>query len=274
MLNLECWKTALDCLAPFPATITRVLRVLEKPNVDISAVEQVIRPDAMLVSRVLRVANSPFYGLSRQVGSIKDACMILGLPNLRNLVIALGVADQFPAARSAVLDRAALWRHGAQVAALSHLLAQRTRQHRDDAYVAGLLHDIGMMVLDAHFPDQLRQVLEHCKQTGGTRVQAELDILGITHAAVGALAAEQWRLPTATQSAIKQHHAPDSALADLVHAANVLCRGLEAEDDTDALWDRIAPDCAQRVFGSSETFASGLDELRACYADAGRLDGR
>ena len=236
----------LERLPPFPEAATRALEELGRDNIDFTRLEQVIGRDPVLTARILRIANSPFYGFPRKIAAIKDACILTGAPTLRNLIVASVAMRQFPVNNSAPLDRAALWRHSAQCAAFAAELAPAARQARDVAFTAGLLHDIGKLAIDALFPEECARV-----RACGDSLSAETEVLGATHADIGARVAELWGLPHAIRDAIAAHHTPwpgkTSSLADVVYAANVLTHAMgDAVDGTQA-WLRVDAEVLARL---------------------------
>lgn len=236
----------LERLPPFPAAATRALEELGRDNIDFAQVERAVGADQVLTARILRIANSPFYGLPRKIAAIKDACMLTSTPTLHNLIIASVAMRQFPTDQITPTERAALWRHSAQCAAFAAELATAMRQSRDVAFTAGLLHDIGKLALAALFPEECALI----RARGGT-LDAELDVLGATHADIGARVAEHWRLPLAICDAIATHHNPAPAdrvtLVDVVHAANALTHAMNHGDDAAAAWSRVHADVCARL---------------------------
>ena len=245
----------LERLPPFPEAATRALDELGQDNIDFSRLERCIGSDQVLTARVLRIANSPFYGLPRKIVAIKDACILTGAPTLRNMIIASVAMRQFPANQAGQLDRAALWKHSAQCAAFAAEFASIARQPRDVAFTAGLLHDIGKLALDALFPNEYARIFAQ-----GAGLDAEIEVLGTTHADIGARVAETWRLPQVICDAIADHHAP--ALSnhvtptDVIYIANVLGHAMSEGADGAAAWSRVRDDvCARLAMGDDERIA-------------------
>lgn len=236
----------LERLPPFPEAATRALEELGRDNVDFTRLEHVIGRDPVLTARILRIANSPFYGLPRKIAAVKDACILTGAPTLRNLIVASVAMRQFPVNKSALLDRAALWRHSAQCAAFAAELASAARQARDVAFTAGLLHDIGKLAIDALFPEECAQV-----RARGEGLSAETEVLGATHADIGARVAELWGLPHVIRDAIAAHHAAgpekNASLADVVCAANVLTHAMDDGNDATQAWSGVPGEVLARL---------------------------
>ena len=260
----------LERLPPFPQAAARALQELGRDNTDFTRLEQAIGSDPVLTARILRIANSPFYGLPRKIAAIKDACILTGAPTLRNLIVAAVAMRQFPVNKSALLDRAALWRHSAQCAAFAAELAPVARQARDTAFTAGLLHDIGKLAIDALFPEECTRIRER-----GETLSAEIDVLGATHADIGARVAELWRLPPAICDAIAAHHAPlpgnSGSLADVIYTANVLTHAMADGVNGTEAWSRLPDavlarftlptDAREALYARAQTLAAAAAEL-------------
>lgn len=236
----------LERLPPFPEAATRALEELGRDNVDFARLEHAIGNDPVLTARILRIANSPFYGLARKIAAVKDACMLTGAPALRNLIIASVAMRQFATHQTTQADHAAVWRHSAQCAAFAAELASAVRQPRDVAFTAGLLHDIGKLALAALFAEECVQI-----RARGETLDAELAVLGTTHAEIGARVAELWRLPLAIRDAVAAHHHPEPAdratLADVVHTADVLAHAMDEGADGTQAWSRVRDDVLARL---------------------------
>lgn len=259
----------LERLPPFPETATRALEELGRDNIDFTRVEQTVGADLVLTARILRMANSPFYGLAHTITSVRDACMLTGAPTLRNLIVASVAIHQFPTHRITGFDHAAMWRHSAQCAAFASALAIVARQPRDVAFTAGLLHDVGKLVFTTLFPAEYAQVCAH-----GGALDAEREVFGVTHAEVGALLIETWRLPTQIRDAIAAHHdaRPQTVLTDIVRAANVLAHATADAENADAAWARVHAEVRARlplataaeraaVYAQGQTLAAEATEM-------------
>lgn len=260
----------LERLPPFPEAATRALQELGRDISDFKRLENVLGSDPVLTARILRIANSPFYGLPRKIVAIKDACILTGAPTLRNLIVAAAAMRQFPVNKSALLDRAALWRHSAQCAAFAAELAPVARQARDLAFTTGLLHDIGKLAIDALFPEECARIRER-----GETLSAEIDVLGATHADIGARVAELWRLPPAIRDAIAAHHAPlpgnGGSLANVIYAANVLTHAMDDGVNGTEAWSRLPDtvlacftlpaDAREALYVRAQTLAAAAAEL-------------
>lgn len=263
-LTLEHLDSGIQQLPALSLTVLEALATIDRGDSDFAALERIIAQDPALAARVLRVANSPFYGFSAHIGSVHDACVVLGIYTVRNIVLAAGVLDRFPPTAGGAFDRVAFWQHAVGVGAAARALARRLRQDAELAFTAGLLHDLGKLVLDAHFPDAFAAVLTERDRAHCLLRAAEEKTLGFDHTAVGARVAKHWRLPEPIVEAIARHHAPGQGPAapvvDLVHIADIVCRGLEIGDGGDALIPVLAGDSLRRL-------GLSLDALKDCLPE-------
>lgn len=212
------------------AVVTEILASFDKEDIDTADLVRKLGQDQGLTARVLRVANSPFYGISSKVGSVSEAVVVLGFHNVRSLVAAAGIINQFPASKGGGFDRLAFWQHGIGSAVCAQMLAKTLGKDQALAFTAGLLHDIGKLVLDAFFHDDYTAAVARCVAEDSALLEAEQTELGLEHGLVGYELAKRWKFPLAIQQAIRDHHQPErepAALTDLVHVANVLCHALD-----------------------------------------------
>jgi putative nucleotidyltransferase with HDIG domain len=225
-------------LPSLSAVVVELLSTIEQEDVDVHVLGAKIALDQSLTAKTLRLANSSFYGLQSKVTSIAQAISVLGFHSIRTLVTACSVTGSFPETSRGSFNFKAFWRHSVATGVCAQLLARRLKINPDSAFTAGLLHDIGALVLATRFPAQYEEMLAYRRQHDCSIVDAEQAVFGIDHALVGSTLAGYWKFPLAMQSAVANHHAPDetgTASLDLVvHAANTLAHALdlsEVEDD-------------------------------------------
>ena len=265
---LENIDARLRQIPPLPQVVQDAMEILDRPDVDLRLLEQTLCQDPALVTQILRVANSPFYGLTRQISSIHDACLLLGIYTVRNVVLTAGVMTQFPTTGGNYIDRQKLWEHAVGTAIAAKVIAGRCGFDPELAFTGGLLHDIGKLVLDSYFPDETLAIVQYRDQQDCLLRDAEMQVLGLDHGEVGARIADRWKLPVSLQQAIKHHHTPeqsDTLIADIVHIADILCRGLEIGDGGDTLIPFLAPKSIERVhldWGALPDMLHDIEELQ------------
>lgn len=233
--------TCVKQLPPLPAAVIAVLASFGRPDVDVDEIARKISVDQGMVTRVLRVANSAFYGFNGKVGTMHDAVVLLGLHNVRSLVVAAGLIHQFSPKDGQMFDRNAFWLHNIGTGVCARVLADKLGKDGELAFTAGLLHDVGRLVVEACCPEKFSAVAARCLADDISMIKAEQLVLGVDHAQIGFEAAERWNFPAAIRQAIRDHHQPGETsgfLADIVHVANVLCHAL---DIGNAGYDYVPP---------------------------------
>jgi putative nucleotidyltransferase with HDIG domain len=215
-------------LPTLPHVAWKVLEMTTDMYCGAHHLEEVISKDQALTSRLLRIANSAFFGLRREVRTVRHAAVVLGNARVRSLVVAAslgGIVNQTPYGRS-------LWEHALAVGLTTVELAQRFKLFdSDDALVAGILHDIGKTVFDTQHSDRFIEVMNSLSGLDTTSVEAERTLLGIDHAEAGYILAEAWNLPESMAESIRYHHDPERAektpvLVALVNLADGIARKL------------------------------------------------
>lgn len=256
-------------LPTLPAAITRLSALVADPSANADDFEAVIRPDPSLTANLLRLANSAYFGLSRQVGSVRQAVTLMGIKRVFDLAASASftrvIPDRIPGYGISSTD---FWEHCVAVAALSERLGADLRIRVPEmTFTAGLLHDVGKIVVGAYFDDRPTALADEVGREGVFLVDAERTLLGFDHAEIGAAVAEHWRLPATIVAAARWHHAPDEAPAgadrtmlDLIHAADGLAHALGLGADVGELSRRIDGAVIQRL-------GIGVDRLERVAGD-------
>ena len=191
-----------------PTIVMQALKVMQDPNSDARAVERVIVHDPAISAKILRVANSAFFGFSRRVGTIAEAVRVLGFTNVQGMLISVGAFDAFRTKRLSLVE---FWQHSIAVATAARFLSTRVNCSADEAFMAGLLHDIGKLIFAVQAEASYQQVLELKRGSAMTSLEAEHTLFEFTHPEVGQMVAERWDLPARHVAAIAHHHNPADA---------------------------------------------------------------
>ncbi len=217
-------------LPPLPQLALDALATLRDDNSSAQACAARIGLDPPLAARVLRLANSVFYGVTGRVGSLIDAVHVLGRRQLCDVVTAAMVVGMKPrAGRHPSFDHRGFWRHAVGCAIGARALAHELALDEELAFACGLLHDIGCLVLAEHFAPQFEASLEAARRQGGSICHAEQEILGTDHAEIGANVVLHWRLPQDLAAVVRRHHQPQEAVPGA--AAGVDLAGVVAAAD-------------------------------------------
>lgn len=226
-------------LPSLPAVVMELLSSIDAQDVDISVLARKVSYDQALMAKTLRLANSPVYGLQVKVTTLSQAITFLGFQATRNLIIAAAVTGCFAEGRCSGFDYKAFWRHSIATAACAKVLARRMKFNQDYAFTAGLLHDIGRLVLVTSFPEQYAKALAYRKEHDCELLEAERQVLGVDHVAAGVALAGHWNFSDTMRLAIAHHHDPEAPgagfLATIVHVANAIVHALDIARDEDDL---------------------------------------
>lgn len=241
-------------LPSLPAVVVELLSSMEQQDVDAQALAGRIALDQALAAKTLRLANSSFYGLQFKVGSIAQAISILGLHSVRKIITACAVTGAFPRTADAPAGFSfdSFWRHSVASAVCAQLLAPRLGANPDTAFTAGLLHDIGVLVLAIRLPRQYEEVLAYRREHDCYPAEAELAVFGVDHSEVGSKLLAFWNFPPDVRDAVGGHHRSDGAAATgltrAIQLGSTLARALDLTGDDDDLvppvsqqdWDALA----------------------------------
>jgi len=226
--SLEILVNRIKQLPALPAVVHHLTEVTEDPDATISAVEEVIRADQSLTAKVLKLVNSAFFALRSRVSTVHHAAVILGLDALRNMALTVHTYECLAACgRNDTFDKQAFWEHAAAVGIFAKKLATAAKYKKpDEAFVAGLLHDLGKVVLDEYFAPEFAQALAACRDEAIPLAVCEERVLGFDHGVAGAEVGRKWRFPAQLVEVIERHHAPPGAnvLSAVVQLADTMAK--------------------------------------------------
>ncbi|MEW5795544.1 MAG: HDOD domain-containing protein [Candidatus Zixiibacteriota bacterium] len=205
-------------LYALPQTLAEVLKVVSDESTGADDLAKVLMRDPAITARVLRVVNSPFYGVGRKIGSVSQAVVTIGMRQVTALALSTSVYSMTERWQSS-FDRVRFWRHSLEVAIAARVLAEKIGYKKvEEMFVAGLLHDIGLLVLERSFADQYQKLWKQ-SLGNGSLVDLEEEAWGSNHARVGQFLLEQWQLPESICQAVGHHHtvfSPGAADAELI----------------------------------------------------------
>lgn len=230
-------------LPSMPFVATKVMQIVSDANSTVEELQTAIQDDQALASRILKIANSALYARSRQITTIADAVVMLGFNNIRSLAVASATKNLYVKRGKVLgLKDKLLWEHSVAAAVAGRLLGQHTRPGiADEAFLWGLLHDIGKLVILQKVPDAFDKIVESVYNEGREFVDVEAEILGFTHAQVGARIVNKWKLSERFEQAILHHHEVVPGESDdwviYIDVANKICKklgfGFVRRDDLD-----------------------------------------
>lgn len=267
----------LHKLPAMPAVAMELLSSLSDDNTEVDALARRIAQDQAIAARVLRVANSPFYGLQTQVGSIRDAIVVLGFSSVRSLVLTATVVSGLPAGRCPGFSQEHFWRHGLAVGVAARNLARALGHKGDNLFIAGLLHDIGRLAMVVVAPDDYARVIATAHEQDCPWQQAEMSAFGYDHADVGAALAQRWNFPEDIRQALAFHHAPSGGTpggpAGLIHYADAIAKALDLDGAEDTQLPHLDPASIDALDLDQHTLARVLAETQAGFDHCSLLLG-
>lgn len=203
---------AVEKMPAFPKSVQRIIELSRDINVEAKAIVEVLEKDPVMAARILKVINSAFYGLPRQVSSVGHAVVMLGMNTVKNMALTIAAVGMLPSSNQAGFNTEIYLRHSLVVAGLARLLAQKLGgADSNEAYIAGLLHDFGKVVFAVYMPEEFTQVLTLAKSDALHLHQAEQHVFGIDHTLAGAMLVDKWQFPKALGDCIGKHHQPPEA---------------------------------------------------------------
>jgi putative nucleotidyltransferase with HDIG domain len=247
----------LDDMPALPTVIARLTRLIADPATTAADINAVLSSDPGLVTKILRQVNSSFYGFSRRIATITNAVVILGFNQVRNLALSAFVFDAFGGRRGSDFDISGFWRHSIGTAFLaSRLAGEIDPKLEEDAFICGLLHDLGKFIMARHAEEHMAAVLEKVEEKDILFGQAEMLRLAYNHAVLGAHAMELWNLPESLCEVVLWHHSPLKApeeaqcLACVTNMADIVARAMLFGSPGDrripllagGVWERVGVD--------------------------------
>lgn len=227
-----------NALPTAPKTVRKLMDSFRQEEVDCVLIARLIDEDPVLVARLLKTANSAFFGLRRTVGCVSEAVNVLGLTKVRALVVAAALDQGFRCVSGVNLNQ--FWRYSLNTANLSHVLALPIQVDEGAAFTAGLVHGIGELVMHAGMPEAMVDLDQRVPMLALNRPQAERDLFGYSFAEVGAALASEWHFPSSMIDAIEHQVRPfdkdvHEPIAGVVHIASWRSRAEELSLGGDAL---------------------------------------
>jgi HD-like signal output (HDOD) protein len=222
----------LNTLKTIPNVAVQLTKMIADDTYTMPEFENVIKMDPTLVLKILKTVNSPYYALLSKVTNVAEAVSFIGMENLRNLIVLDILKNIVKNSEDHVhFSKSRLWLHSAAVGVCCQLIAERIfAQNSEDAFLSGLLHDIGMIVENQLQPSLFLEACGRFSLGKRSIIVCELDAVGTDHARVGFLLAKDWKLPACVCEAVQQHHvqlkkmAPDSVSGILQMAEYLVCR--------------------------------------------------
>lgn len=276
----ELWVRDAGALVSPPDVCIKVFELMEGDAASAQALGDVITRDPSLTARLLRIVNSPFYGFTRRIDTVSRAVTVIGTSELYNLVIAVSAITSFSRIPNFIVNIDTFWRHGICCGIVARELAQRCQVlHPERLFVAGVLHDIGSLILYHRAPDTMRDLLLAAQGDETVLSRTEARTFGFDHAELGALLLDRWQLPPELIQTVRLHHRPaaaDQAALEtaIVHIADAMSNHCEQGAfyvmpsaqllTDDAAWRTLGIDPDAALLG--DILAETRDQYRAAVS--------
>ena len=218
-------------LGSYGPVLQEIEQALQSPQCNLSTIGDAIQKDPDLTARLLRLANSPFFGFANRLSTVSEAVSLLGIQQIQDMIVASSVLEQFKGVPDSLVNKDSFWRHSLAVGITARLLAMERRLPKPDKFfVAGLLHDVGRLVLLSQASESAQAVFELYQREKILLREAEKRILGYDHQQIAAELLQSWSYPTALVQAVAFHHTPNESVAKLdaavVHIADHLVNAM------------------------------------------------
>lgn len=229
-LKLEALILTIEQIPTLPDTAAEIMAIIDDEDASIDIITQFIERDQALALQILKYANSPFFGTVSRVSSVKHAIVIIGLGEVKSLLLALTIQQFFSTSGKDAENRRKFWKHSLICSHVANYLARYFQLRSDSTiFISALIHDIGKIVVDQYLHEEFTSVIDHIETNHTTFNEAEKAILGLTHYQIGAKILKQWSFPDQVISQVYHHHAPwldtkHRQGATIVYLANILTK--------------------------------------------------
>ena len=232
-------------LPAMSAVVTELLTTIDQQDIDVGAIAKKISHDQALTVKTLRLANSSFYGVQHKISSVHEAINILGFKNVRMLIATSAITASFNPTKIKHFSFSSFWKQSIGTAICAREIASHTGRDPEFAFVAGLIRDIGKLVLATHYPNQYEKALEFQAQQRCDPEVAELEILGLDHGEISQSVLQHWKFPQEMQTAVSEQYCNDdqttNQLSGIIHLANIFSLALDFSNDDNAVVPKISP---------------------------------
>lgn len=273
-VSLETIVKAVNDLPALPSVVNKVIKLTEDPNSTAQDINNALIQDQAMTARVLKLANSAFYGFPRRIATVTDATVFLGFKTIKSIVMAASVSDILNAEMSGyALEHGELWKHSQCVAMAARHIARKAKYYQLDlAYTSGLLHDIGKVILNNAMKESYHEVVAKVSEGNTDFIEAENTILGFNHALVGARVAEKWNLPPELVDTIAHHHNPEKAkanktLTSIVHLADAVCVSMGIGIGIDGMLYTVSSEALTTLKLDENDIYGIINELTDIFSD-------
>ncbi len=273
-ITLDYIINKVDDMKALPTIITKITFLTEDPDSTVEDLEREILKDQALTSKILRLANSAYYSYARKISTISQATILLGFQTIKSMALASSISGYLSSElKGYALDTNELWRQSQSCALISRYLGKYVKYpNPEEAYIAGLLRDLGKTILNEYMEKEYKEVLDLVEEKQISFLDAEREILGFNHAEVGKRIGEKWNLPEALVDAIGHHHNPELSqvnlpLVSIVHLADAITMMLGLGLGLDGLAYNLSSLAIETLGLSDEDFNNIISDLIDLLSD-------
>lgn len=270
--ELEKIKT----IPTLPAIANRLLELIYQEDPEIDEITETIKTDLAMTAKILQVANSAYYGFRKNISNIKNAVVLLGLKEIRNIVMSITIFRIFDQAES-ISEKRNFWKHCFLTAHVSSLLSKKYDMHfSGEEFTGGLLHDIGKIVLDQFFHDEYIEIIQLVENKKIPNFSAEKLVIGTTHMQIGAWLGEKWSMPDEIIDVIRYHHSPEKAVYDknlvfIVYLSNLYSNSIIKKIPIDKMLTDNLKNVDQKFLNKYDT-DSIIDNLKEIDSELEKIE--
>jgi len=264
-------------VSSLPMIFFRLNEAMNCPRSSIADISKIIAENPGLTARLLRIVNSPLYNFPGKIETISRAVVILGTQQLRDLALATSVLKLFDRIPEDLVSMESFWQHSVACGLAARILATyRNEPNVERLFVAGILHDIGRLIIYSKIGDLAREALVRAQARSMLLREAEQEVIGFDHAAVGRVAVRAWRLPASLEEVVGFHHHPREAArfpveAAIVHIADLIAHVLELGTSGERFVPPLEKEAWERVALPTSVLSRAMEQVDRQFTDVLRL---
>ena len=257
-----------------PMIFTRIDEAVNNPRSSLADIGRVISEDSSLTARLLKIVNSAFYSFPSKIETISRAVTVVGTQQLRDLALATSVMKLFQGIPPDLINMEAFWKHSIACGVAARVLAAHKREANIERFfVAGILHDIGRLILCMKDPDWMRSALGRCHASCELLYKVEIEELGFDHASLGRVLLENWKLPASLVETVAYHHNPEAAArfpieAAVVHLADIIAHAMQLGSSGERFVPPLSPLAWERAGMSAGQLPAAIEQIDRQYREA------
>lgn len=265
---------AVEKMPAFPRSVQRVLEIARDINCQPKELVAVIEKDPVMTMKLLRTINSAFYNFPKQITTVNQSLVYMGLNTVKNMALSFAIMGVLPQKNNAGFDMDRYLMHSLATASLARMICQKfggDDADPNDCYIAGLLHDFGKVVFAQFMPLQFKEALAITRENGIPLHHAEQKIIGADHSIVGAMLVGKWQFPKALTESIRQHHgeiAPENTMLACLFAADQISKNLSLGNSGNTVVEELPPALAARFGGNLDDVVAQLGDLSKVIEEA------